>query len=1379
MSGPNFQDRFGNSDVIPHFAKNGTALTQEERSAMAKRKGLCVQCGVKTHVISVFKKAPITNDDVYKGTCIKCNPTSVPGKTLQEYEHLHPRQNAPVVTRKQTTSSSNRPPTNSRGLPSSSRGGTDRHHPNPLLSASLSGGGGAGHSDNNNNVAARHGGHQQASSKAIKHAHTHTSSGSGGGSSSNHLSSNHSKPSMSSKKSLHGAMPHRQVKSISNNSSNSNNNQQQQQQQSLSEKAESRPKLDTQQSLLTSQLGQSFSSADLDLHRSFADGGLRASTQVVEDYTGNVNAPSDVKVDQLLQALKDDRSDADLLKQTLHRIRNFGFDIDPRGVMKEIRDLMDQYINDARVMAIACSALWRLAAGKKALKIEAAENGTIESILDALRKDHNLEDTDFIQWSVGCLASLADAPEVKTFLAKMGGIEVIVDILNRNAHSAGVFEWGARALHNLAIPRDGGDANNNGNIAKNLSSIEEANGIAALVAAMKLHPNEATAQRWAMRLLWKMQDQQNEDAVTRVLKKMKDDGFVKVAVKILRARSTEAEADLFRLSAELMCNILVSDRSDAAFRDASECTTTIARSLKEDVSRDGLKHVVKLESCCRVISTLMAGTDYSRMLVGEATGVQALLKAIEKSPDNTTFIQHGIWSFWSMSAYADRDDSFLVRTSRSICVTVEAQLASVDDLLLPVCGFFGNMCLIDGMDAANIPIVAIVRALLTVEDDFVLKEAERAVANFCTSFPDQVDLVVDAFDMDHLTETLQSDADLSPTLCGVVASVASKSDRARGRMAGIIAPLVVKLDDQDNPFMTKPYLALLGTLVISGNQKSTRLPDDIVQVILNIIQTSSSRDVQWTCCALLRNLIVSAASPPNMNGLIDSMVSLVESQATVEELKLQACGVLWALTGKYSKQDAKALSDMSRSMISVLIQYKGDQGSFHYDLLAMAAGALASITSCMIHSPVIISSEDVDEIISVPYTALDFEADRTELYVRILDSIYNLSYVSDAVLIQCGVIVVVIDTMAEFEQCLAVQQFGCAILAVLASTENLQVNLSIVQTDGIDMIVNALATFSDDIVVQSQACKSLSHLSIDEESRMLIASLGGLMLLGNTMRANMDTLDLLEGALSAVLSLSADADVELLTESSIVAVVVSVMRHHRANSQIQEFGMGVLQNISMRCFESKQAIADAGGIIAVTDCIREFMGSPTVLERAFTTLWSLAVLDQNQALIAECDGINLVVNGMMTAITYEGVQKQGCGCLCTLSSDSRNKGLIQNVGGVDSIVYAMWGHYAAEEIQVEACRALSSLAVDAQTNEVMIASDGEVNAIISAMRRFPMSERLQEHGCVALRNFLLSADNVDIIKSNEHEVKTLVQQAASRFPEACQERANQVLASLG
>jgi len=94
-----FPDRFANNHVIPHFNQNGTALTREERAAIAKRKGTCVNCGVKTHIAFVFTKrlTTVTNDNVCKGVCIKCNPTSVPSKILQECEVRNPRTNAPAV----------------------------------------------------------------------------------------------------------------------------------------------------------------------------------------------------------------------------------------------------------------------------------------------------------------------------------------------------------------------------------------------------------------------------------------------------------------------------------------------------------------------------------------------------------------------------------------------------------------------------------------------------------------------------------------------------------------------------------------------------------------------------------------------------------------------------------------------------------------------------------------------------------------------------------------------------------------------------------------------------------------------------------------------------------------------------------------------------------------------------------------------------------------------------------------------------------------------------------------------------------------------------------------------------------------------------------
>jgi hypothetical protein len=185
------------------------------------------------------------------------------------------------------------------------------------------------------------------------------------------------------------------------------------------------------------------------------------------------------------------------------------------------------------------------------------------------------------------------------------------------------------------------------------------------------------------------------------------------------------------------------------------------------------------------------------------------------------------------------------------------------------------------------------------------------------------------------------------------------------------------------------------------------------------------------------------------------------------------------------------------------------------------------------------------------------------------------------------------------------------------------------------------------------------------------------------------------------------------------------------------------------------------------------MTEPSVLERAFTTLWSLAVLNSNQVRIAEANGINLVINGMLASIDHEQVQKQGCGCLCTLSSDPSNKVQIRSSGGVDAIIFGMRAHYGSEPLQTEACRALSCLAVD------MVATQNEVNAILSAMRSFPASADLQEQACYALRNYLLSPDNA-LIRSAEPEVTVAMYNAMSACPHhSCCALADEVLAMLG
>jgi uncharacterized protein (DUF3820 family) len=71
---------------IPMFNQHGTALSQMEREALAKKKGICVRCGVRTHKVKMFKSKPLTNDDVYMGVCIRDYPSGVPSPIVHAWE---------------------------------------------------------------------------------------------------------------------------------------------------------------------------------------------------------------------------------------------------------------------------------------------------------------------------------------------------------------------------------------------------------------------------------------------------------------------------------------------------------------------------------------------------------------------------------------------------------------------------------------------------------------------------------------------------------------------------------------------------------------------------------------------------------------------------------------------------------------------------------------------------------------------------------------------------------------------------------------------------------------------------------------------------------------------------------------------------------------------------------------------------------------------------------------------------------------------------------------------------------------------------------------------------------------------------------------------
>lgn len=1303
---------------IPMFGKNGTALSSEERATIAKRRGLCVRCGTKTHQVKVLGRSGLTNKDVYHGICIRCNPDAVPVHVFTEWQSrqaptaaVQPVRDHHGGNRFKAAGNAmryvqrNQP--NRRISPPPPAGVNPELSPYPQPGVTRKG------SSKGNDMYGR----PRVDEEPVLNANGHnrrklrpTRSGSDG--------DNHRYPNHSNSAQQHPTPP-------------SSHPQQHQHQHP---------------------------------HAHYGSSKSPQNGYENEEYKSSADLDSWT----LIKELKENRDKPDVLRIKLHGFRNLAED--QAGALFEIKDLMDLYRNDARFMMVAIGAVWGIIANSMVKKLEAVSTGCLDIVIDSLRGGSARDYAPAVHWSLGTLVSIAHLEENKGIVAEKGGIEVIVDALNRHTSNPTVFEWGCRALHAIITDEEPG-----GSHERDMITIEEANGIKAVCAAMKQHIPESGALWWAFKLLFRLQDRNETPAVQRVIRRICDEDMASTCTKILKARSTNLL--VFEQACEILC-LLISTNSSSR-QTAVESISTVTLVMSDNPSKIEL-----LGSCARLLTSLARNNPQVKRQISDGSSVRVLVQAMKQNSGEVEFIEASTTLLWSLSSDGSSFDFSILDEAKAVLEDAASAYPHAAGLSRAICGFVANVASVVEGDCKNIPVEAVLKICSSATDPAVCQLATSTVSVICGKFPETSDLVVQSGLCNRLLEGLcDPNVDVQSSSSSALASIVSESVAAKnsvvesGGLATVSAALLITESDK----LAESLLYLISAVVTGGQKKVIQLPNEIIQAILQAMRSFPS--LFKVSCSTIRNAMlvtVPGFTSLNVDGLIEMLTSIIDDPTQTDGVVVEACGALWSYLAKQPNQNVSVSSLLFQSVLGLCARHRGDANpaSFNSVVLTEAAGALASLMYCIRENPIHLPDNDIDLIVAILDLVIECDVDNVQLMDRMLDVILTLCFLARDVLIQFGVIVVVIDCMVEHEIEEQIQQKGCTILALLASTENLQVNLSIAETDGIDMIVSALAGFADNLTIQTDACRALSHLSIDHESRMLISSQGGLILLVNAMGRHRNDADLLEAACSALLNLSSDAEEQVLASSNVVDTVIETMRQQIMSPKLQEKSLGVLQNVSMRSRDAKRAIADAGGITAVALSIKEFMGSPAVLERAFTTLWSLAVLDDNQVLIANEGGIGLVVNGMMANITYEKVQKQACGCLCTLSSNSRNKTLIRDLGGVDSIVYAMWAHYNSDALLIEACRALSSLAVNVQTNEVMIATDGEIGAIMSAMKRFPQSERLQEHACVALRNFLLSADNAALVRHQADDLERLMNAASTRFPDRCAERARQVLASI-
>ena len=1095
------------------------------------------------------------------------------------------------------------------------------------------------------------------------------------------------------------------------------------------------------------------------------------------DYSGGESTES---ISELVAAIKDNTKNPSVLKQKLHRLRNLADAGSEQDAIPALTSILNEYRNDSQVLTVAVGALWSVTAQEDAKKIEAANFGAIDCILDSLRNSHSQEDAEFCEWAIGTLSCLGQAAGNQEVIVHSNGVETILDILRLHQASAGVFEWSCRALYELVRRRE--DDGSDDVMRKNVVSIDENDGTRVIICAMKIHYSESVAQEFALMTLLRLLDREDGAAVNQLLNQINEADGIAACVKMLKARSMSSR--VICLAAELMANLVVEAegaKNSVALQNAVECIPSLVRVMKEHDWNENVQ-----ESCCRLFAKL-ARIESGRQQMKDSKALVDIVYAMMKYTANLPLHEAASWALWCMSSFPSDFSLSYVKDALTALNTSTKEFSDEKLLLVGACGFIANVCSAEEANMSHIPVEVPIRALKVKDPtDMVDEQACRALTCICIRSPAKVGVVFEGGGVDSLVKRLQSRSlKASAAACKSLAAMADTNDEIRRSVvdAGALEAVVTLLGYLRSTDCLEESLELLSVLLAwEKKRQSVKLPSESVSVVLEKIESGCDTPnlVEKACDAVLNLLLATGTGSKSLDldGLVEAMSILLNDPDNPVEVKQKACTVLWTLVTKQKTKNEDHLSSMFRSVTAVMKTYKGDDQAFNSDLQSVAAGALLCISARIHDTSFHVSSEDIDCIIAVLYMTMEYARERVELLEKLLNIILNLSLVDESLVVQCGGVVVVVDAMADHEQEESILEVGCAILGLLASTEDLQVNLCIAETDGIDMIISALASFPSNERIQVSACKAISHISVDGESRQMIVSQGGLMLLVNAMNSNREDVDLAESVLSSLLNLSSDTDEQLLSDSNVIENVIEVMRSNPDVSIVQEKGLGVLQNLSMRGSERKKEIARLGGIKVLVEAIGSFMGESNVLERAFTAMWSLALLDSNQKAIGKAGGVELLVNGMMAQLDSPSVQKQACGCLCTLSTDSGNNSKIREADGVDAIVYAIWAHFDSEAVLTEACRALSSVVVDMHTSEVIIAQEGEVNAVISAMRCYPRSAKLQENACVALRNLLLSPESVDSVKYLRDEIRSAVSFAANHYPENCRDCAEQVLERL-
>ena len=199
-----------------------------------------------------------------------------------------------------------------------------------------------------------------------------------------------------------------------------------------------------------------------------------------------------------------------------------------------------------------------------------------------------------------------------------------------------------------------------------------------------------------------------------------------------------------------------------------------------------------------------------------------------------------------------------------------------------------------------------------------------------------------------------------------------------------------------------------------------------------------------------------------------------------------------------------------------------------------------------------------------------------------------------------------------------------------------------------------------------------------------------------------------------------------------IDAILQAIKSYVGYKTIASYGCYLLR-ILARAEENEEKIGALGGVEVILKVLQSHSDDIEVWEEGCRALSNLAVNDENKDRITAHEGIEVILDGMRFFPNEVGIQMYSCSVLANLAASDELEVKIGQLGGIGLILYAMERYGLNLDLAEETCRALWNMTVDSDNNRKACAL-GAVQKILQTMHAHPLVAVIQHHCCGLLLN---------------------------------------------